>query len=145
VPLAVPLAAGHSVPQEPLGHQEDGAVDPAHHDPLGGHDSTTRRGRAAASGWCSSFSILSTQHAPGDGPLHDVALPVAEEGGPDRGEDGQGAAVEWLNYHHLLYFWTVVRTGGLGPASEDLRLAPSTISVQIHRLEAGWRTWCRSG
>jgi LysR family transcriptional activator of nhaA len=43
--------------------------------------------------------------------------------------------VGWLNYHHLLYFWTVVRTGGLGPASEELRLAPSTISVQMHRLE----------
>jgi LysR family transcriptional activator of nhaA len=43
--------------------------------------------------------------------------------------------VEWLNYHHLLYFWTVVRTGGLGPASEELRLAPSTISAQVHRLE----------
>jgi len=43
--------------------------------------------------------------------------------------------VEWLNYHHLLYFWTVVRTGGLGPASEELRLSPSTISVQVHRLE----------
>ncbi len=43
--------------------------------------------------------------------------------------------MEWLNYHHLLYFWTVVRTGGLGPASEELRLSPSTISVQIHRLE----------
>jgi LysR family transcriptional activator of nhaA len=44
--------------------------------------------------------------------------------------------VEWLNYHHLLYFWTVVRTGGLAPAAEELRLAPSTISVQIRRLEA---------
>jgi LysR family transcriptional activator of nhaA len=43
--------------------------------------------------------------------------------------------VEWLNYHHLLYFWTVVRTGGLAPAAEELRLSPSTISVQVHRLE----------
>ena len=43
--------------------------------------------------------------------------------------------MEWLNYHHLLYFWTMVRTGGLGPASEELRLSPSTLSVQIHRLE----------
>ena len=43
--------------------------------------------------------------------------------------------MEWLNYHHLLYFWTVVRTGGLGPASEELRLSPSTISVQVRRLE----------
>ena len=43
--------------------------------------------------------------------------------------------VEWLNYHHLLYFWTVVRAGGLAQAGEELRLAPSTISVQIRRLE----------
>jgi LysR family transcriptional regulator, transcriptional activator of nhaA len=43
--------------------------------------------------------------------------------------------VEWLNYHHLLYFWTVVRTGSVAAASEELRLAPPTISVQIRRLE----------
>jgi LysR family transcriptional activator of nhaA len=43
--------------------------------------------------------------------------------------------LEWLNYHHLLYFWTVVRAGGLAQAGEELRLAPSTISVQIRRLE----------
>jgi LysR family transcriptional activator of nhaA len=42
---------------------------------------------------------------------------------------------EWLNYHHLHYFWTVVRLGGLAPAAEELRLAPSTISAQIRRLE----------
>ena len=43
--------------------------------------------------------------------------------------------MEWLNYHHLLYFWTVVRTGSVAAASEELRLAPPTISVQIRRLE----------
>ena len=43
--------------------------------------------------------------------------------------------MNWLNYHHLLYFWTVVRRGGLAPAAEELRLAPSTISVQVRRLE----------
>jgi LysR family transcriptional regulator, transcriptional activator of nhaA len=43
--------------------------------------------------------------------------------------------VEWLNYHHLLYFWAVVRTGSVASASEELRLAPPTISVQIRRLE----------
>jgi LysR family transcriptional activator of nhaA len=41
----------------------------------------------------------------------------------------------WLNYHHLLYFWTVARAGGLAPAAEELRLAPSTVSVQVRRLE----------
>ena len=43
--------------------------------------------------------------------------------------------MEWLNYHHLLYFWMVVRTGSVSAASAELRLAPPTISVQIRRLE----------
>jgi LysR family transcriptional activator of nhaA len=43
--------------------------------------------------------------------------------------------MEWLNYHHLLYFWTVVRTGSVAAASAELKLAPPTISVQIRRLE----------
>jgi LysR family transcriptional activator of nhaA len=43
--------------------------------------------------------------------------------------------MEWLNYHHLLYFWTVVRAGSIGRASEQLRLAPPTISAQIRSLE----------
>ena len=46
-----------------------------------------------------------------------------------------GETVQWLNYHHLLYFWTVVRAGSVARASEELRLAPPTISVQIRRLE----------
>ena len=41
----------------------------------------------------------------------------------------------WLNYHHLLYFWTVATEGSIVRASEVLRLAPSTISVQIKELE----------
>ena len=43
--------------------------------------------------------------------------------------------MEWLNYHHLLYFWTVARTGSVAAASKELRLAPPTISNQIHKLE----------
>ena len=43
--------------------------------------------------------------------------------------------MEWLNYHHLLYFWTVVRTGTVAAASAELKLAPPTVSVQIRRLE----------
>jgi LysR family transcriptional activator of nhaA len=43
--------------------------------------------------------------------------------------------MEWLNYHHLLYFWTVAREGGLGPASSSLRLARPTLSAQIKALE----------
>ncbi|MBI5477665.1 MAG: transcriptional activator NhaR [Deltaproteobacteria bacterium] len=44
--------------------------------------------------------------------------------------------MEWLNYHHLLYFWMVAREGGLAPAAAQLRLAQPTLSGQIHRLEA---------
>jgi LysR family transcriptional activator of nhaA len=43
--------------------------------------------------------------------------------------------MEWLNYHHLLYFWTVARTGSIAAASEELRLAAPTISNQIRKLE----------
>jgi LysR family transcriptional activator of nhaA len=43
--------------------------------------------------------------------------------------------MEWMNYHHLLYFWQVAREGGLSRACAQLRLAPSTVSKQIHELE----------
>lgn len=43
--------------------------------------------------------------------------------------------MDWLNYHHLLYFWTVARYGGVTKASEQLNLAQSTISGQIRTLE----------
>jgi LysR family transcriptional regulator, transcriptional activator of nhaA len=43
--------------------------------------------------------------------------------------------MEWLNYHHLLYFWTVARDGSITKASETLHLAPPTISEQIRSLE----------
>ncbi len=43
--------------------------------------------------------------------------------------------MEWLNYHHLLYFWLVAREGGLAPAGRILRLSHSTLSAQVHALE----------
>lgn len=43
--------------------------------------------------------------------------------------------MQWLNYHHLLYFWTVARTGSIVEASQELMLAPPTISSQIRDLE----------
>ncbi len=43
--------------------------------------------------------------------------------------------MEALNYHHLFYFWTVAREGGVSRASEKLKLAPSTVSGQLHQLE----------
>ncbi len=55
--------------------------------------------------------------------------------------------MEWINYHHLLYFWTVSREGNLARASAELRLAQSTVSKQIHQLETllGHRLFSRSG
>lgn len=46
--------------------------------------------------------------------------------------------MEWLNYHHLQYFWAVAREGSLARASVELRLAPSTLSKQIHQLEGAF-------
>ena len=43
--------------------------------------------------------------------------------------------MEWLNYHHLLYFWLAAREGGVAPAAARLRLAHQTVSAQIHALE----------
>ena len=43
--------------------------------------------------------------------------------------------MEWLNYHHLHYFWVVAREGSIAHASARLSLAPPTISGQIHALE----------
>lgn len=55
--------------------------------------------------------------------------------------------MEWLNYHHLLYFWTVAREGTIARASETLRLAQPTISGQIRMLEEafGEKLFQRSG
>lgn len=43
--------------------------------------------------------------------------------------------MEWINYHHLLYFWVVAREGGLVPAGKVLRLSHPTLSAQVHALE----------
>lgn len=40
------------------------------------------------------------------------------------------------NYNHLLYFWMVVRDGGVARAAEALHITPQTISGQIKLLEA---------
>ncbi|MGH7488813.1 MAG: LysR family transcriptional regulator, partial [bacterium] len=55
--------------------------------------------------------------------------------------------MEWLNYHHLLYFWTVVRRGSIARACEELRLAQPTVSAQIRSLEQsfGEKLLARSG
>jgi len=43
--------------------------------------------------------------------------------------------VDWLNYHHLLYFWTVAREGSISGACERLLVSQPTISSQLRKLE----------
>ena len=44
--------------------------------------------------------------------------------------------MDWLNYHHLLYFWTAAKEGSIARATSKLGLAQPTISAQIKALEA---------
>jgi len=55
--------------------------------------------------------------------------------------------MNWLNYHHLLYFWTVAREGGLVQGSRKLHLTPQTVSTQLRTLEEalGEKLFDRSG
>lgn len=43
--------------------------------------------------------------------------------------------MDWLNYHHLHYFWVVAREGSVARACEQLGLAQPTISGQVRELE----------
>ncbi len=43
--------------------------------------------------------------------------------------------MDWLNYHHLFYFWMVAREGTITAACEKLQLAQPTISAQLRILE----------
>jgi LysR family transcriptional activator of nhaA len=56
-------------------------------------------------------------------------------------------AMEWLNYHHLFYFWTVAREGTIARACGKLRLAQPTISRQLRQLEEalGEKLFVKSG
>ena len=55
--------------------------------------------------------------------------------------------MDWLNYHHLFYFWTAVREGGISKAADKLRLSQPTISAQVKMLEdaLGERLFQRKG
>ena len=44
--------------------------------------------------------------------------------------------MEWLNYHHLFYFWVITQEGGVAAAGRKLRLTHSTLSAQLRALEA---------
>ena len=45
------------------------------------------------------------------------------------------ASLKRLNYQHLLYFWSVVRTGSITRACEELALSAPTVSAQLRTLE----------
>jgi len=56
-------------------------------------------------------------------------------------------SMDYLNYHHLRYFWTVAKEGGLTKASAKLHVSQPTISVQIQALEGvlGEKLFRRAG
>ena len=43
--------------------------------------------------------------------------------------------MDWLNYHHLYYFWVVAREGSIARACAQLHVAQPTISAQLRKLE----------
>lgn len=55
--------------------------------------------------------------------------------------------MEWLNYHHLLYFWSIAKHGTIAKACEELQLAQPTISAQLRVFEdrLGEKLFLRKG
>jgi LysR family transcriptional activator of nhaA len=55
--------------------------------------------------------------------------------------------MEWLNFHHLRYFWMVARKGGVRKAAEALHVSQPSISAQLRLLEEalGERLFKRAG
>ena len=55
--------------------------------------------------------------------------------------------MEWLNFHHLRYFWMVARKGGVRKAAEELHVSQPSISAQLRLLEEslGQKLFKRSG
>lgn len=43
--------------------------------------------------------------------------------------------MQWLNYHHLYYFYTIASEGSITGATAKLRLAQSTLSAQLKQFE----------
>jgi LysR family transcriptional activator of nhaA len=55
--------------------------------------------------------------------------------------------MEWLNYHHLYYFWLVAKEGTIARACQKLLLAQPTVSGQLRLFEEslGEKLFQRSG
>ena len=43
--------------------------------------------------------------------------------------------MESLNYHHLHYFWRVVRSGGISQAARELNVSSPAVSAQLRELQ----------
>lgn len=43
--------------------------------------------------------------------------------------------MQWLNYHHLYYFYVIASEGGVTDATKKLKLAQSTLSAQLKQFE----------
>lgn len=43
--------------------------------------------------------------------------------------------MQWLNYHHLYYFYTIATEGSVTEATKKLKLAQSTLSAQLKQFE----------
>ncbi len=43
--------------------------------------------------------------------------------------------MEWLNYHHLHYFWRVIRAGGVSQAARELHVSSPAVSAQVKELQ----------
>lgn len=55
--------------------------------------------------------------------------------------------MEWLNFHHLRYFWMVARKGGVRRAAEVMHVSQPSVSAQLRLLEEslGQKLFRRSG
>jgi len=55
--------------------------------------------------------------------------------------------VEWTNYHHLLYFYTAVKEGGVSKAAQVLHVSQPTVSKLIATLvdQLGDPLWIKEG
>jgi LysR family transcriptional activator of nhaA len=55
--------------------------------------------------------------------------------------------MEWLNYHHLRYFWTVAKEGSLARAAAKMHVSQPSISEQVRELEGalGEKLFRRAG
>lgn len=43
--------------------------------------------------------------------------------------------IQWLNYHHLNYFYVIAKEGSIAKAATKLNMGPSALSTQLKQLE----------